>query len=103
MYDGPVGGTHRQMDTSSTYVAIRLLAQAKVEHEKGSLAAAIELLNGVIALGAQDEDFRSHYPYLAAHINLYRIYHYLGRDKEARDYYAKALALGATSREIWEY
>ena len=89
------------MDTSSTYVAVSLLAQAKVEREKGSLAAAIELLNRVIALGEKDEDFRSHYPYLAAHINLYRIYHYLGRDKEARDCYAKALVLGATREELW--
>src|SRR5687767_14997379 len=69
------------MDTSSTTLAISLLAQAKVEHEKGSLAGAIELLNRVIALGVQDEAFRGHYPYLAAHINLYRIYHYLGRER----------------------
>ena len=91
------------MDTGSTYLAVSLLAQAKIEHEKGSLAAAMELLNRVIALGENDENFRSHYPYLAAHINLYRIYHYLGRDKEARDYYAKAIVLGATRKEIVEY
>ena len=89
------------MDSSSTYLAVSLLAQAKAEREEGSLAAAIELLNRVIALGEKDEVFRCHYHYLVAHINLYRIYHYLGRDKEARDCYAKALVLGATREELW--
>ena len=90
------------MDNNITFVAVSLLAQAKVEREKGSLAAAIELLNRVIALGEKDEDFRSHYPYLVAHINLYRIHHASGHAEGARHYYAKALVLGATPREIRE-
>jgi len=90
------------MDTSSTYVAVRLLARSKVERDKGNLERAVELLESVITLGENDEAFRRQYPYLAAHINLYRIHRATGHDKEARGYFAKAIVLGATRKEIIE-
>ena len=91
------------MDTSSTYVAVMLLARSKVERDRGNLERAVDLLVSVIALGEHDEAFRGQYPYLAAHINLYRIHHAWGRGEESRHYYAKAIVLGATRKEIVEY
>ncbi len=89
------------MDTS-TYVAVILLARAKVERDKGNLERAVDLLESVIALGEYNEVFRRRYPYLVAHINLYRIHHAWGRGEEALHYYAKAIVLGAYRYEIMD-
>ena len=55
----------------------------------------MDLLESVIALGEYNEAFRRQYPYLAAHINLYRIHRARGHGEESLHYYAKAIVLGA--------
>jgi tetratricopeptide (TPR) repeat protein len=61
---------------------------------------AIELLDEVIALGAKDAEFRRTYPYLMAHVELYKAHLARGDVEQVRDYYSKAVRLGATPEQL---
>jgi tetratricopeptide (TPR) repeat protein len=88
------------MPADNHYDAIKLLAQVSFERDKGRLERAVELLDEVVALGAQDAEFRREYPYLMAHVELYKAHHARGDEEQARDYYAKAVRLGATVEQL---
>lgn len=88
------------MPADNHYDAIKLLAQASFERDKGRLERAIELLDQVVAFGTKDVEFRREYPYLLAHVELYKAHLARGDEEQARDYYAKAVRLGATPEQL---
>ena len=88
------------MPNELTYEAVKLLARATFERDKGNLQRALELLDEVIALGDQDESFKREHLYVIAHIYLYKVHRALGHREEALDYYLRAIALGATVEQL---
>jgi tetratricopeptide (TPR) repeat protein len=88
------------MPADNHYDAIKLLAQASFERDQGRLERAIELFDQVVALSTKDAEFRRGYPYLMAHVELYKAHLARGDEEQARDYYGKAVRLGATPEQL---
>ena len=88
------------MGNCSGYDAVKLLARAKFERDSGRPERAVELLTELLILAESDRSLRHQYPYFAAHIELHKAHCALGHEKEAQEYRAKALKLGASPEQL---
>ena len=82
------------------YEAVKLLARAIHERLMERRDNAEELLNRIFTLADEDERLTDQYPYFAAHVELYRVYRDAGREKEASEYFNKAVKMGADAEQL---
>ena len=66
----------------------------------GRSDSAEELINNIFALAGEDRRLTDYYPYFAAHVEMYKVYRDSGREKEASEYFNKAIKLGATPEQL---
>jgi tetratricopeptide (TPR) repeat protein len=88
------------MADNISYEAKRRLEQAEAEYHNGQPNRAIELLDEIVDLAKSYEPLRDEYTYLAALIDLYKIHRTLGHNREASEYFDKAVSLGADADKL---
>jgi hypothetical protein len=85
---------------SNEYEAVKQLAQAIYERDKGQIEQAIGLFEQVISICKGNNSPTCHYLNRSAHIELYRLYKASEQADKATAYRTMALKLGIQASEL---
>jgi hypothetical protein len=85
---------------TNEYEAVKQLARAIYERDKGQRERAIELFEQVVSICKENDTPTCKHLNRSAHVELYKLYKALEHGNKAREYHGKALKLGIEKSEL---